>query len=59
MSDVNFSCYMPEISRTCRYGKTELVSQIPVIYLLETLMTEVQRFQEKQETAKKQDLGKR
>lgn len=59
MSDVNFSCYMPEISRTCRYGKTELVSQIPVIYLLETLMTEVQKFQEKQETAKKQDLGKR
>ncbi len=45
MSDVNFSCYMPEISRTSGHGHIELVSQIPVVYLLETLTGEIQRFQ--------------
>lgn len=47
MSDVNFSCYLPEISRISRYGRTELVSQIPVVYLLEALTAEVQKFQNK------------
>lgn len=47
MSDINFSCYMPEISITTRYGQTELVSQIPVVYLLETLMTEIQHYLKK------------
>lgn len=45
MSDVNFSCYMPEISGILKYGRTELVSQIPVVYLLETLTGEIQKFQ--------------
>lgn len=45
MSDVNFACYMPEISRTSRHGRTELVSQIPLVYLLETLADEIQSFQ--------------
>lgn len=45
MSDVNFSCYMPEISRISRHGRTELVSQIPVVYLLETLTSEIQKMQ--------------
>ncbi len=46
MSDVNFSCYMPEIFGISRRGPSELVSQIPVVYLLETLTTEIQKFQE-------------
>ena len=45
MSDINFSCYMPEISRISRHGRTELVSQIPVVYLLETLTSETQKMQ--------------
>ncbi len=45
MADVNFSCYVPEISGSCRYGCTELVSQIPVVYLLETLTGEIQKLQ--------------
>lgn len=45
MSDVNFSYYMPEISRISRQGRTELVSQIPVVYLLETLTDEIQKIQ--------------
>lgn len=45
MSDVNFSCYMPEISRISRHGRTELVSQIPLVYLLETLTSEILGFQ--------------
>jgi DNA-binding MurR/RpiR family transcriptional regulator len=48
MSDVNFSCYMPEISRISRYGRTELVSQIPLVYLLETLASEIPGFQKQE-----------
>lgn len=40
MSDVNFSCYMPETYGT---GKRETrISQIPVIYILESLAAAVQ-----------------
>ena len=44
MSDVNFACYMPEISRVSRTGRTELVSQLPLVYLLETLVSEMQGY---------------
>ncbi len=44
MSDVNFSCYMPEVSRISRHERKELVSQIPTVYLLETLANEIRKF---------------
>ena len=44
MADVNFSVYMPEICRASEAGNTELISQIPAVYLLETLTAEIQKY---------------
>ena len=45
ISDINFSCCMPEVSRSFGDRHTELASQIPVVYLLERLAAELQKFQ--------------
>ncbi|MCI8939322.1 MAG: MurR/RpiR family transcriptional regulator [Dorea sp.] len=44
MSDINFSCYMPEIWGISKAGSPGIVSQIPTVYLLETLAAEIQKY---------------
>ena len=44
ISDVNFSCYMPEAYRGFGAGHMDQASQIPVVYLLERLAAEVQKY---------------
>ena len=38
ISDINFPCYMPEVSRDFGNGEMEPVSQIPTVYLLELIL---------------------
>lgn len=44
ISDINFPCYMPEVSRDFGNGDAEPVSQIPTVYLLEKLTARIQKF---------------
>ena len=44
MSDINFSCYMPEIFGLLKTGSTGFVSQLPTVYLLELLTAEMQKY---------------
>lgn len=41
MSELNFSYYMPQIFAFPRTGTVNLTTQIPVVYLLETLMRKI------------------
>lgn len=41
MSDINFSCYMPDMDSGA--GRERKISQIPAVYILEVLAAGVQR----------------